>query len=69
MDYKAIFLVPFYRKLAFITVLISTTGMVLDLAPIMMYLLWLNIIPGLNCTSPWFQTHYQVLILPQNKGK
>ena len=22
-----------------------------DLAPIMMYLLWLNIIPGLNCTS------------------
>ena len=29
MDYKAIFLVPFYRKLAFIIVLLSTTGMVL----------------------------------------
>ena len=52
MDYKAFFLVPFYRKLAVITVLISRTGMVLgDLAPITMYLLWLNIIPGLNCTS------------------
>ena len=39
MDYKAIFLVPFYRKLAFIIVLLSTTGMVLgDLVPIMIYL-------------------------------
>ena len=39
MHYKAIFLVPFYRKLAFIIVLLPTTGMVLgDLVPIMMYL-------------------------------
>ena len=29
MDYKDIFLVPFYRKLVFIIVLLSTTGMVL----------------------------------------
>ena len=68
MDYKA-FLVPFYRKLAVITVLISRTGMVLgDFAPIMMYLLWLNIIPGLNCTSPLFQTHYHALLYPKTKG-
>ena len=66
---KLFSLVPFYRKLAVITVLIARTGMVLgDLAPIMMYLLWLNIIPGLNCTSPWFQTHYHALLYPKTKG-
>ena len=47
------FLVLFHRKVAFITVLLSRTGVVLgDLASNMMYLVWLNIIPGLNCTSP-----------------
>ena len=40
-----------------------------DLAPIMMYLLCINIIPGLNCTSPWFQTHYDALLYPKTKGK
>ena len=70
MDYKAIFLVPCYRKLALITELLSRTGMVLGgLAPIMMYLLWLNIFPRLNCTSPWFQTHYQALLYSKTKGK
>ena len=39
-----------------------------DLAPIIMYLLLLNIIPGLNCTSPWFQTHYRALLYPKRKG-
>ena len=39
-----------------------------ELAPIIMYLLLLNIIPGLNCTSPWFQTHSVHYYTPKERG-
>ena len=56
------FLVQIYGKLAFITVLLCRTGMVLvRFAANMMYLLWLNVIPSLNCTSlgsKLIATHY-----------
>ena len=56
------FSVQIYGKLAFITVLLCTTRMVLvRFAANMMYLLWLNVISGLNCTflgSKLIATHY-----------
>ena len=56
------FLVQSYGKLPFITVLLCRTGIVLvGFAANMMYLLWLNVIPGLNCTSlgsELIATHY-----------
>ena len=56
------FLVQIYGKLAFITVLLCRTGMVLvRFAANMMYLLWLSVIPGLNCPSlgsKLIATHY-----------